>query len=93
MKKYNTHRCEGSLKNEVSIRFYGEFEGWNIPDYRAWRLFKSIYDRDYNEPHLKHICELNLCPFCGEDLQEVNCKDCFNYNGSDGVDYSSICND
>lgn len=89
-----THRCKESLENEVSIRFCDEyvFGDWNITSDKAWRLFKPIYDRDYEEPYLEYICKLNLCPFCGKDLQEINCGNCFNYNIGDGVDDLSLCN-
>lgn len=31
------------------------------------------------------------CPFCGNDLRELNCKECANYNVGDGVDDISKC--
>ena len=34
---------------------------------------------------------INYCPFCGEDLQELSCESCINYNIGDGIDDISYC--
>ena len=34
---------------------------------------------------------INTCPFCGQDLQELNCLDCYNYTIGDGIDDISEC--
>lgn len=70
-----THRCEGSLKNELSIRYCKSHEGWNINknDYIAWRLFENAYDYDYDSHYQSHIAEIKYCPFCGKKLKgEMN---------------------
>lgn len=68
-----THRCEGSLKNEVSIRYTKEFQDINYSsDYIAWRLFKATeFEDGYGEMYLKHISEIKFCPFCGKELKDV----------------------
>ena len=69
--KLLTHRCEGSLKNEVSIRYTNEYGNFNILyDYEAWRLFKLETDSDYGVKYLSHISEIKFCPFCGEKLNK-----------------------
>lgn len=67
-----THRCKNSLKNQISIRYCGEyeFEQCNIDSQETWRMFNLMYDRDYFEPYMEYICKLNYCPFCGLELKE-----------------------
>lgn len=68
--KIQTHRCEGSLNNKVSIRYTTRF---SIPfdgDYEAWRLFNLDFN-DYNySPSLSYVCEIKYCPFCSKKLQK-----------------------
>lgn len=68
-----THRCEGSLKAKVSIRFSKAFPGWNFGggDYEAWRLFHLEYDSEYDTKYLSHVSKIDYCPFCGEKLDEI----------------------
>ena len=68
-----THRCKGSLKHGVSIRFCKKLSPWEIPgDYKTWRLFKHTIDSEAwnNDGYLEHISEIDYCPFCGEKLIE-----------------------
>lgn len=37
--------------------------------------------------------KINFCPFCGNDLGELNCEECANYNLGDGIDDISYCED
>lgn len=65
-----THRCEGSLKNEVSIRYCRGYEHWDIKgDYKTWRLFENAYDYDYGSHYQHDIAVINYCPFCGIELE------------------------
>ena len=44
-----THRCEGSLKNKVSIRYTKQYRYINdLCDYEAWRLFKLQIETEYD---------------------------------------------
>lgn len=66
-----THRCEGSLKNEISIRFTKQFNSLEISDdLVTWRLFKPEIDYDYGSMYLSHVSEIKFCPFCGKELKE-----------------------
>ena len=63
-----THRCEGSLKRNISIRYCEGIIGHE----KQWRLLELVYD--YNSPFdpfapdLNEVCTINYCPFCGEKL-------------------------
>ena len=71
-KQIRTHRCEGSLKNEVSIRYTKQYRYINaLYDYEAWRLFKLRIDSEYDSKYLSHISEIKFCPYCGKELEEV----------------------
>ena len=64
-----THRCNDSLKNQVSIRYDYEFLSIKVPnDYKQWRLFKLEEDVNYDTKHLNHISEIIYCPYCGVKL-------------------------
>ncbi len=66
-----THRCEGSLKNKVSIRYTKKYRNFNaLYDYEAWRLFKLEIDNEYDSKYLSHVSEIEFCPFCGKKLKE-----------------------
>ena len=66
-----THRCDGSLKNEISIRYAKKYENWNYKDdYVAWRLFHLEHDSEWENEYLSHVTEIKYCPFCGEKLKE-----------------------
>ena len=70
--KLLTHRCEGSLKHKLSIRFSKEFNNMTIPyDFETWRLFELEIDADYDSKYLSHVSEINFCPFCGEKLMKT----------------------
>ena len=71
-KQMRTHRCEGSLKNEVSIRYTKQYRYINaLYDYEAWRLFKLRIDSEYDSKYLSHISEIKFCPYCGKELEGV----------------------
>ena len=64
-----THRCEGSLKNKVSIRYTKQYRYINdLCDYEAWRLFKLRIDSEYDTKYLSHISEIKFGPYCGKKL-------------------------
>ena len=66
-----THRCEGSLRNGVSIRYTTKFKNYNdLYDYETWRLFKLVVDSEYDSKYLSHVSEIEFCPFCGKKLKE-----------------------
>lgn len=56
-----THRCEGSLKNNCSIRH--NTEGW-------WLLVQDC-DIDYDWIGLRIAAPIRYCPFCGELLEDI----------------------
>lgn len=60
-----THRCEESLKADISIR-YGEgwFDGQN-----AWRMWKPVMDSEWGTTALTPIARIHFCPFCGQELE------------------------
>lgn len=65
-----THRCKGSLKAEVSIRYDYKYTNLRLKDdYKHWRLFKSTLDNEWNK-YLLHVAEIEYCPFCGKKLEE-----------------------
>ena len=67
-----THRCEGSLKNEMSIRFTTQYNSLEISDdFVTWRLFRLETDYDYNSTYLSHVSEIKFCPFCGKELKDI----------------------
>lgn len=71
-KQMRTHRCEGSLKNKVSIRYTKQYRYINaLYDYEAWRLFELRIDFEYDSKYLSHISEIKFCPYCGKELEEV----------------------
>lgn len=71
-KQMRTHRCEGSLKNKVSIRYTKQYRHINaLYDYEAWRLFELRIDFEYDSKYLSHISEIKFCPYCGKELEEV----------------------
>lgn len=65
-----THRCKGSLKSELSIRYCKQYKNWDIQgDYETWRLSKAEYDSEYGVKYLSNVTEIKYCPFCGEELK------------------------
>lgn len=76
-KRLITHRCEGSLKNKVSIRYTKQFSCNIRHDYEAWRLFKLECGEEYDNYYLSHISEINYCPFCQVDLATIGLNDEF----------------
>ena len=65
-----THRCEGSLEADISIRYgKGWFEG------NAWRMWKPITDSEWGTTVLTPISEIRFCPFCGKKLETLETSD------------------
>ena len=60
-----THRCNGSLKAGVSIR-YGK--GW-FDNKNAWRMWEPITDSEWGTTVLTPIAKIRFCPFCGQKLE------------------------
>ena len=70
-KQMHTHRCDGSLKNKVSIRYTKQYRYINdLCDYEAWRLFKLQIDSEYDTKYLSHVSEIKFCPYCGKELEK-----------------------
>lgn len=68
-----THRCDSSLKNEMSIRFTTQYNSLEISDdFVTWRLFRPEINYDYNSIYLSHVSEIQFCPFCGKELKNIN---------------------
>lgn len=66
-----THRCEGSLEHEVSIRYCEKYQDlYSKNDFEAWRLFENAYDWDYDSHYPNHIAKIKYCPFCGIRLED-----------------------
>ena len=66
-----THRCKGSLENEVSIRKNANKSRWsNTGVYEGWTLWKAEYDLEYDCYHDNVIARISLCPFCGVGLED-----------------------
>lgn len=66
------HRCEGSLKAKISIRYCRLMEGYNLDmdwNIEAWRLFNRRFDYDYDCYHENHVAKIEYCPFCGEKFR------------------------
>lgn len=66
-----THRCKGSLKAEVSIRYDYRFKLKMLRDldYLAWRLYHYTFDGEYDCIEECHVSEIIYCPYCGEKLE------------------------
>lgn len=63
-----THRCPGSLEQEVSIRHDKRYEGYR--DYApAWNLRTLEHDSEYGSIFPRYRCEIAYCPFCGKKLE------------------------
>ena len=63
-----THRCEGSLKQGLSIR---------INDEGKWTLYKptnEIYGNRLKYWYLRTLTEIEFCPYCGQQLIAINLK-------------------
>lgn len=56
------HRCDGSLRNYLSIR--GGKAGW--------ALVENAYDFDYMVHYQHQIALIRYCPFCGEKLPDLS---------------------
>lgn len=65
-----THRCKGSLRAGVSIRFGRKYKGFTYAgDYENWRLFMYLRDYDYDRIYEEYVTEITYCPFCGIKLK------------------------
>lgn len=60
-----THRCKGSLKAGVSIR-YGM--GW-YDKQNAWQMWEPVIDDEWITTVLTPVAEIRFCPFCGQKLE------------------------
>lgn len=63
------HRCDGSLKNEVSIICSKKHDTMNYKnDIETWRLFHYIRNTEYDCFDKAYVAEIEYCPFCSEKL-------------------------
>ena len=64
-----THRCEGSLQAEASIR-YGDpnFLISKVED-NNWWLGYLFDDWEYSVKYIYYIFKIKHCPFCGQKLE------------------------
>lgn len=66
-----THRCEESLKSNVSIRYCRFMEGYNLDldwNREIWGLYHYEFDIEWEYTIQKHVSEIKYCPYCGEKL-------------------------
>ena len=69
-----THRCQGSLNADLSIR-YDEIPKWKrqafgLQDEKAWVLYENKLDLDWLSWYQNYLAIINYCPFCGQKLSE-----------------------
>lgn len=64
-----THRCEGSLKNHMSLRYTTVVERFSYGDL-GWQLRKRDYDSEWDSTYLNWCCTVDYCPFCGMKLEK-----------------------
>lgn len=69
-KKTISHRCEKSLKNKMSIRYYDPYPNYPSLSNKAWWLFQQKYDFEYDCINLVRISPIEYCPYCGEKLEK-----------------------
>lgn len=66
MRKYDTHRCEGSLRSHCSVRLYHasahRFAG-------EWHLWTREYDSEWDCTYMSHVARIRFCPWCGKELK------------------------
>jgi wobble nucleotide-excising tRNase len=58
-----THRCNGSRKAGIAIRY-----GKDCFNRNAWRIWAPIRDDEWITTRLESIAEIRFCPFCGQEL-------------------------
>lgn len=66
-----THRCGGSLKAHISIRYDDNPDALFLSHDLCWRLRRIEHDYDYDAIYLENLVGgIEYCPFCGEKLEE-----------------------
>lgn len=69
--RFESHRCEGSLESQCSIRRYEHVPRLNmLYDDGKWHLYMQNYDLDYCYTYMDHVAEVRFCPWCGKRLDE-----------------------
>lgn len=63
-----THRCKGSLKEGVSIRYENPYFPLDkkLPQ---WWLEKAERDYEWDSYFVQVLMPIKYCPFCGEELK------------------------
>ena len=70
-----THRCRGSLKAGVSIRYAYQKIYWpymlrSPSEKQAWRMITYGVGDEYMDTVIETShTEINFCPFCGQKLE------------------------
>ena len=59
------HRCEGSVKNGVSVRRYENYAGHVV-----WSAVRWQHDLDYDCYIPQEVEHISFCPFCGKELYQ-----------------------
>ena len=63
-----THRCGGSLKQYMSIHYCNPYPEVSGRDNYNWWLLRADQDFESGTWYLQPICQIDICPFCGEHL-------------------------
>jgi len=68
MQGFETHRCDGSLRERCPIRKFEVDERHVWPNDGYWHLYSLQYDYEFMRDYLTHVAVIDYCPFCGKEL-------------------------
>lgn len=66
--KIITHKCEKSLQNKMSIRYYDPYPNYPSLSNKTWWLCKQEYDFEWDYTNLVPVSPIVYCPYCGDKL-------------------------
>ena len=64
-----THRCEGSLKARISIRYCDPYKTRFTEYNPKWYIFYHWTDMEWDVEGISPNCVIQYCPFCGIKLE------------------------